>query len=209
MGGTTTTTSAAFQISSSSSCNLRHATSSNDIVRQISNRRRRRRRGFCCNLPTTLKKAARSVSTTSFFQQPTPPPQLSMRMLPTLLSEVDLTTNTNLSLLWIQNTNVWVFIIGTIPFAWATVEFWRRIVTGEPFGTGTDSISFSFIGKDDAPQESRGRRILDKSALITAYLLFVLAFGIMAIVLYSVGSSAPPPTEFASTTLTTPTTIPL
>jgi hypothetical protein len=130
-------------------------------------------------------------------------------MLPTLLSEEDLTTNANLSLLWLQNTNVWVFIIGTIPFAWATVEFWRRIVAGEPFGTGTDSVSFTFIGKDDAPQESRGRRILDKSALITAYLLFVLAFGIMAIVLYSVGSSAPPPTEFASTTLTTPTTIPL
>lgn len=29
-----------------------------------------------------------------------------------------------------------VFIIGIIPFIWATNEFWRRIVAGESFGTG-------------------------------------------------------------------------
>jgi hypothetical protein len=94
-----------------------------------------------------------------------------------------------------QNTDVWVFLAGVFPFAWATVEFWRRIMFGEPFGTGTDSV---IIGMDDSPQDSRGRRVLGKGALITAYVLFVLAFGTIGIVLYSVVSSAPPPTEFLS-----------
>eukprot|EP00968_Pinguiococcus_pyrenoidosus_P003079 scaffold183_cov249-Pinguiococcus_pyrenoidosus.AAC.2 len=33
-----------------------------------------------------------------------------------------------------------VFAIGVVPFAWATVEFWRRIAVGLGFGTGKDSI---------------------------------------------------------------------
>lgn len=68
---------------------------------------------------------------------------------------------------------------------------------GESFGTGTDSI---VIGMDDMPSDSRGRRVLGKGALITAYTLFVIAFGTLAIVGYSVVTSAPPPSaeEFAS-----------
>ena len=31
-----------------------------------------------------------------------------------------------------------VFVIGVIPFVWATYEFWRRIAVGEPFGTTKD-----------------------------------------------------------------------
>jgi hypothetical protein len=142
---------------------------------------------------------------------------MMMTMIPTmtLISEVDttaadtaVTTSANsLFLLLLQNANIWIFLIGVLPFGWATIEFWRRIVVGEPFGTGTDSVLFSVIGKDDAPQESRGRRILGQGALITAYLLFVVAFGTMGMVLYSVWSSAPPPTEFVSTTTTAATTM--
>jgi len=33
-----------------------------------------------------------------------------------------------------------VFVIGFIPFIWATNEFWRRIVAGESFGTGASSV---------------------------------------------------------------------
>ena len=50
-----------------------------------------------------------------------------------------------------------VFIAGIIPFAWATVEFWRRIAVGASFGTGQDSVVI--IGEDNEPQSSRGRRV--------------------------------------------------
>ena len=33
-----------------------------------------------------------------------------------------------------------VFIVGIIPFLWATYEFWRRIAVGASFGTGSDSV---------------------------------------------------------------------
>lgn len=65
-----------------------------------------------------------------------------------------------------------VFIVGCSPFAIATVEFWRRIAVGEPFGTGSDSV---IIGEDDNPESSRGRRILGKDAFIAAYVLFGIA----------------------------------
>jgi hypothetical protein len=52
-----------------------------------------------------------------------------------------------------------VFAIGVLPFAWATVEFWRRIAVGESFGTGKDSV---IIGEDLNPESSRGRRVLGK-----------------------------------------------
>mmetsp|Transcript_22817 Transcript_22817/g.25146 ORF Transcript_22817/g.25146 Transcript_22817/m.25146 type:complete len:189 (+) Transcript_22817:39-605(+) len=90
------------------------------------------------------------------------------------------------------NTDVIVFVIGIIPFGWATVSFWRRIAVGEPFGTGKDSV---FIGKDDSPSESRGRRTLDKGAFFIAYILFGIAAGIIALTLYSVISTSPPPPE--------------
>lgn len=88
--------------------------------------------------------------------------------------------------------NVIVFIIGIIPFAWATVEFWRRIAVGESFGTGSDSVVIpnpTTIGEDNNPESSRGRRVLGTDALVTAYILFALAGGTIALVLYAVLSS--------------------
>lgn len=111
---------------------------------------------------------------------------------PTRLSVVPLDTSSlllatdqhqSLSLL---NKDVWIFIAGIIPFAWATVEFWRRIAVGQPFGTGSDSI---YIGKDNAPDESRGRRVLDRGAFLVAYILFGIAAAAIGITLYSVVTS--------------------
>lgn len=82
------------------------------------------------------------------------------------------------------------FVIGLVPFAVATVEFWRRIAVGDSFGTGNDSVVI--IGEDDAPLSSRGRRVLGKGALVTAYILFGVAAAVLAIVLYAVLSSSPP-----------------
>ena len=95
-----------------------------------------------------------------------------------------------------QNTDVWVFLAGVFPFAWATVEFWRRIMFGETFGTGSDAI---IIGMDDAPSDSRGVRVLGKGAIITAYILFAISFATMGIVLYSVATSGPLPDVLPST----------
>lgn len=92
-----------------------------------------------------------------------------------------------------KNTDFWVFLVGIFPFAWATVEFWRRIAFGEPFGTGSDSV---VIGMDDSPMDSRGRRVLGRGALITAYVLFALAFSTIGIVIYSIVSSDAPPEVF-------------
>lgn len=97
----------------------------------------------------------------------------------------------------VHNSDVWVFVAGVFPFAWATVEFWRRIAFGESFGTGSDSIVI--IGEDNAPEDSRGRRVLGRGALVVAYVLFTIAFATVGIVLYSVISSAPPPTSFPLT----------
>lgn len=97
---------------------------------------------------------------------------------------------------FLRNTDFWVFLFGIFPFAWATVEFWKRIAFGEAFGTGTDSV---VIGMDDLPADSRGRRVLGKGALVTAYVLFALAFGTIGIVLYSVISSDAPPDVLPST----------
>ena len=50
--------------------------------------------------------------------------------------------------------NVAVFVVGLVPFLWATYEFWRRIAFGESFGTGSDSV---VIGKEGDKVNSRGR----------------------------------------------------
>lgn len=106
------------------------------------------------------------------------------------------TTATSRSTEWLFNTDVWVFAAGIFPFLWATYEFWRRIMFGEAFGTGTDSV---LIGMEDSPQDSRGIRVLGKGALVTAYVLFTLAFGTLAVVLYSVlTSEAPSPEALAA-----------
>jgi hypothetical protein len=89
----------------------------------------------------------------------------------------------------LQNSDVWVFLIGVFPFAWATVEFWRRIAFGEPFGTGSDSV---IIGTDNAPTDSRGSRVLGKGALAIAYFLFASAFATFAVIAYAFVSSSPP-----------------
>lgn len=75
---------------------------------------------------------------------------------------------------------------------WATYEFWRRIMFGESFGTGTDRV---IIGMEDSPKDSRGTRVLGRGALITAYVLFICAFGTLAVVGYSVATSEPPSVE--------------
>jgi hypothetical protein len=98
--------------------------------------------------------------------------------------------------LW-QNSDVWIFVAGVFPFAWATVEFWRRVMGGKVFGTGTDSI---IIGIDDSPKDSRGARVLGKDALITAYILFTIAFGTLGVTIYSVISSSPVPEELPRST---------
>eukprot|EP00980_Cylindrotheca_fusiformis_P000194 scaffold36_cov127-Cylindrotheca_fusiformis.AAC.4 len=90
----------------------------------------------------------------------------------------------------LQNPDVWVFLIGAFPFAWATVEFWRRIAFGEPFGTGSDSV---IIGTDDDPLDSRGRLVLGSGALAVAYFLFAASFATLAVVLYAFVSSSPMP----------------
>jgi hypothetical protein len=101
----------------------------------------------------------------------------------------------------LNNNDFKIFLAGIFPFMWATIEFWRRIMFGESFGTGTDSIVISSpvtvttIGSDNSPQDSRGTRILGKGALIIAYTIFVVAFGTLGIVGYSVLSSTPPSQE--------------
>ena len=96
-----------------------------------------------------------------------------------------------------DSTIVLVFLAGVFPFAWATVEFWRRIAFGESFGTGSDSVVFTTIGEEDAPQSSRGQRVLGKGALVIAYALFAIAFGVLALVIGSVLTTPdmPIPTE--------------
>ena len=91
-----------------------------------------------------------------------------------------------------RNVNVWIFLAGIFPFAWATVEFWRRIAVGESFGTGKDSVRIVNIGKDNAPTQSRGRQTLGQGALVVAYILFGLAAGIIGLTLYSVLTSTSP-----------------
>ena len=88
----------------------------------------------------------------------------------------------------LQNSDVWVFLIGVFPFAWATVEFWRRIAFGEPFGTGSDSV---IIGTDNAPTDSRGSRVLGKGALAIAYFLFASAFATFAVLIPGARARAP------------------
>ncbi len=72
-----------------------------------------------------------------------------------------------------------VFVIGCIPFVWATWEFWRRIAVGASFGTGKDAIVFSTDEDPDEDQVRRfgGRRVLGKGALAVAYVLFAAAGG--------------------------------
>jgi hypothetical protein len=92
---------------------------------------------------------------------------------------------------FLSNINVWIFLAGLVPFGWATIEFWRRIAVGEPFGTSSNTSVY--IGKDYAPKDSRGRRVLDRGAFAVAYVLFGIAATTIGIALYSVLTSPLPP----------------
>lgn len=92
-------------------------------------------------------------------------------------------------------TNTIVFIIGIIPFLWATYEFWSRIAVGASFGTGKDSIQIrpsTTIGTDDDRRKSRGQQVLGDDALVVAYALFAVAIASVGIAVYSVISSPLP-----------------
>lgn len=95
-----------------------------------------------------------------------------------------------------HTTDVAVFIVGVIPFLWATIEFWRHIAMQLPFGTGTDSVVVS-LGEDNNPSKLRGRRTLGKGALIVAYILFGMATVVVGISLLSIflSSSSPLPPQ--------------
>ena len=95
--------------------------------------------------------------------------------------------------------NTIIFIIGLIPFIWATYEFWSRIAVGASFGTGADSIQIkplsdgmkelTTIGKEGDLKKSRGQQVLGDDALIVAYFLFIVAIGSVGIAIYSVVTS--------------------
>ena len=80
-----------------------------------------------------------------------------------------------------------VFVIGCIPFVWATWEFWRRIAVGASFGTGKDAIVFDTGDDADEDQVRRfgGRRVLGKGALAVAYVLFAAAGGSVLLAVYA------------------------
>ena len=80
-----------------------------------------------------------------------------------------------------------VFVIGCIPFVWATWEFWRRIAVGASFGTGKDAVVFDTGDDADDDQIRRfgGRRVLGKGALAVAYVLFAAAGGSVLLAVYA------------------------
>lgn len=94
--------------------------------------------------------------------------------------------------------NIAIFIVGLIPFLWATYEFWSRIAVGATFGTGNDAViirPMKTIGKDGDRFKSRGRQVLGNGALAVAYVLFAVAIGSVGIAMYSVFSSPLPNTH--------------
>ena len=86
-----------------------------------------------------------------------------------------------------------VFILGTVPFLWATIEFWSRIARGDPFGTGADQV---IINDTSGNRPKAVRRVLGKDAIIAAYILFAFAgasavlVGIAGVDVLSVGGAA-------------------
>ena len=77
-----------------------------------------------------------------------------------------------------------MFVVGVLPFIWATGEFWRRVLRGEVFGTGRDSVVIPKDFGEQGDEEGGGRRrVLTSSALTTAWLLFAIAGASVAIAL--------------------------
>ena len=188
-------------------------------------------------VPVPLSAAAAAAASNSHLRMPI---RMSMQMLPYDKVNLDnnlLTTGPSLLLLAQEPTNTYdpssmsatgasvsveglsptantiVFIIGIIPFLWATYEFWSRIAVGASFGTGSDSIQIRpsststptstststststtrTIGQDGNPIKSRGQQVLGDDALLVAYVLFAIAIGSVGIAVYSVLSSTTPP----------------
>ena len=83
-----------------------------------------------------------------------------------------LTTTTPYQPRGITPEDTLVFALGCAPFLWATVEFWRRIAVGDPFGTGRDSV---VINDSSGNRPVPVRRVLGKDAIIAARILFTLA----------------------------------
>lgn len=122
-----------------------------------------------------------------------------------LTEAIDSTTTAATAVVQIEQqdptTTIIIFIIGIIPFIWATFEFWRRIAVGASFGTTSDSVMIPSpfdnndsdkndgmitIGEDGNPMSSRGRRTLDRGALTVAYVLFAIAAGSVGLAVASV-----------------------
>lgn len=99
-----------------------------------------------------------------------------------------------------KETTIIVFVVGVIPFAIATFEFWRRIAVGASFGTNDPVV---FIGENDAPSSSRGKQVLGKDSLITAYIIFAVVIAVLGLVIFSVLTSPDP--ELAQGILTSST----
>jgi len=78
-----------------------------------------------------------------------------------------------------------VFVIGFIPFIWATNEFWRRIVAGESFGTGASSVIIDPNAEVEGSR-FRGRSVLGRGAMNVAYLLFASVGITVALVAFTV-----------------------
>lgn len=100
-----------------------------------------------------------------------------------------------------KQTAITVFIVGLVPWTVATFEFWRRIAVGASFGTSDPVV---IIGEDDNPASSRGRQVLGKGALVTAYAIFTVVAVVLGLVVYSVltttatTAAVPPPTTAAA-----------
>mmetsp|Transcript_18945 Transcript_18945/g.48834 ORF Transcript_18945/g.48834 Transcript_18945/m.48834 type:complete len:148 (-) Transcript_18945:139-582(-) len=78
-----------------------------------------------------------------------------------------------------------IFVLGMIPFVWASNEFWRRIAVDEPFGTTRDSVRIRDTDDmDDLGRPDGSRRVLGKGAIRVANLLFAAVAATLALVAY-------------------------
>lgn len=89
-----------------------------------------------------------------------------------------------------------IFMVGTVPFVWAGIEFNRRVLNNEGFGTSLNRVFFAWPDDDDDDELNNNNNnntiVLGKSALSLAYLLFGSAFLITAISIISITTSAKP-----------------
>jgi hypothetical protein len=153
------------------------------------------------------------LDTTSSLIATTLQDQSTQQLLDTTTTTQQITNETGAPIIIEQlspTTTLIVFIIGIIPFIWATIEFWRRIAVGASFGTTADSVvipspfdtddssgggndKMITIGEDNNPMSSRGRQTLDRGALTVAYVLFGVAAFTVGIAVASVVMGPKPP----------------